>query len=193
MHRNTALTLIVFRHAVLLVVLLSVTTHAWAQRRTVTVESHTTESTMIEQMARGAITPVPVSQTPAPSTPVPPPTSTSGQPLETTLLIPVQFGFDSAELTPQVRSVLDVMARAMNDPALSSHRFLLEGHTDTTGSWEYNRRLSERRAAAVAGYLVSRGVRPDRLMIMGYSWNRLLPYLAPTDPRHRRVEIGRLQ
>lgn len=193
MNRSATPSLTLLRHALVLLVLLSVTANAWAQRRTVTVEPRTTESTMVEQLVRGAITPVPVNQTPAPSTPAPPPTSTPGQPAETTLLIPVQFGFDSAELTPQARSVLDVMARAMNDPALNGHRFLLEGHTDTTGGWEYNRGLSERRAAAVAGYLISRGVRPERLMTIGYSWNRLLPHLAPTDPRHRRVEVGRLQ
>ena len=193
MNQSATPSLILLRHALVLLVLLSVTTNAWAQRRTVTVEPRTAESTMVEQLVRGAITPVPVNQTPAPSTPAPPPTSIPGQPVETSLLIPVQFGFDSAELTPQARSVLDVMARAMNDPALTGHRFLLEGHTDTTGGWEYNRVLSERRAAAVAGYLISRGVRPDRLITIGYSWNRLLPYLTPTDPRHRRVEVGRLQ
>lgn len=111
---------------------------------------------------------------------------------EATLLMPVQFGFDSAELTPQARAILDVVAMAMNDPVLAGSRFLLEGHADATGSWQYNAGLSKRRADSVAAYLMTRGVGAERLLTIGYSWNRLLPGLAVNDPRHRRVEIGRL-
>lgn len=44
----------------------------------------------------------------------------------------------------------------------------VEGHTDSTGSDEYNQRLSERRAYAVHDLLVLNGVPPARLSIRGY-------------------------
>jgi len=43
----------------------------------------------------------------------------------------------------------------------------IEGHTDSIGSDAYNQRLSERRAAAVKQYLVSKGVGADRLTTVG--------------------------
>jgi len=41
------------------------------------------------------------------------------------------------------------------------------GHTDSTGSAPYNQALSERRAKSVAAYLTSRGLRGERLMVVG--------------------------
>ena len=46
------------------------------------------------------------------------------------------------------------------------------GHTDSTGSDEYNQRLSERRASSVSAYLISRQVLPERIIQvgMGEAW-----------------------
>lgn len=43
----------------------------------------------------------------------------------------------------------------------------VEGHTDSVGSDEYNLNLSERRANAVADYLINKGITPDRLDAFG--------------------------
>jgi len=43
----------------------------------------------------------------------------------------------------------------------------VEGHTDSTGSDNYNQRLSERRARAVADYLGTHGVNASRLRVKG--------------------------
>ena len=162
-------------------------------RSTIQLDNRTTRGVVVEQLQSGTVAPMPVAPTIAPTVAQPVPPSMPGTPQEATLLMPVQFGFDSAVLTAQARAILDIVAEAMNDPSLRDARFLLEGHTDATGSWQYNQGLSQRRADAVAQYLMQRGVAHHRLMILGYSWNRLLPGLAPNDPRHRRVEIGRLQ
>lgn len=177
-----------------LVLLSTASTTAWSQTRSsIELDTRTSRSVMVEQLDRGSIVPVPITPTPPPTAPVAAAPTSPGMAQETSLLLPVRFGFDSAQLSPQARSILDVMAEAMNDPILQHRRFLLEGHTDATGGWEYNAGLSQRRANAVARYLIQRGVRSDRLLVVGYSWNRLLPGLSPYDARHRRVEIGRLQ
>lgn len=44
----------------------------------------------------------------------------------------------------------------------------LRGHTDSTGSAEYNLRLSERRANAVRTELIRRGIQPERIQAIGF-------------------------
>ena len=66
----------------------------------------------------------------------------------------VLFATDSAELTPQGRSLLDRLA-----PCWRGGRFEVEGHTDdASGTDAVNQPLSERRAAAVVDHLVARGI-----------------------------------
>ncbi len=114
-----------------------------------------------------------------------------GGPTEVSLLLRIEFGFDSAELTGRAMRDLDGVAAALNDPQLVAAQVTLEGHTDATGSDAYNLRLSQRRAEAVVSYLVRRGVAAPRLRATGYGETRLLPAFAPADERQRRVEIVR--
>ena len=70
-------------------------------------------------------------------------------------------------------------------------KILIEGHTDNTGSSEYNLQLSQLRAQSVESYLVSSGVPADRIRAIGYGETR--PE-APNDSatgrqQNRRVEI----
>lgn len=165
---------------------------AQTARSSIELDATTPRALIVQQLQAGTVAPTTVAPTTQPTAVAVAPTLAPGSPQEATLLMPVQFGFDSTALNAQARAILDVVAAAMRDPALAGSRFLLEGHTDATGSWTYNKGLSERRAQAVAAYLVSQGVAPERLIVLGYSWNRLLPGLPVNDPRHRRVEIGRL-
>ncbi len=112
-------------------------------------------------------------------------------PTEVSLMLRIEFGFDSAELTGNAMRDLDGVAAALNDPLLAASRLTLEGHTDATGPKDYNLRLSQRRAEAVVAYLVRRGVAGARLRAAGFGEYRLLPALAPDDDRQRRVEIVR--
>ena len=114
-----------------------------------------------------------------------------GGPAEVSLLLRIEFAFDSAELTMRAMQDLDGVAAALNDPQLVTARVTLEGHTDATGSEEYNLRLSQRRAESVVSYLVRRGVAGERLRPAGFGEYRLLPAYGPTDDRQRRVEIVR--
>ena len=114
-----------------------------------------------------------------------------GGPAEVSLMLRIEFEFDSAALTAQVMRDLDGVAAALNDSELATAQLTLEGHTDATGTKDYNLRLSERRAEAVVTYLAGRGVARPRLRPIGFGEDRLLPAYAPTDDRQRRVEIVR--
>jgi len=78
----------------------------------------------------------------------------------------VGFELDSARLTSQSRSILDALALDLKKyPQL---RIELQGHTDSTGSDQYNLGLSQQRADAVLAYLVERGVSRGQLRARGY-------------------------
>jgi outer membrane protein OmpA-like peptidoglycan-associated protein len=65
------------------------------------------------------------------------------------------------------------------------------GHTDSDGSDEANRVLSERRAQAVNAYLVNQGIAPERLVTVGYGESRPVTSNDTTEGkrRNRRIEF----
>ena len=65
------------------------------------------------------------------------------------------------------------------------------GHTDSTGSLQYNQALSERRAGSVAAFLQSQGVAEMRFMVRGYGPNMPVASNATAEGRamNRRVEM----
>lgn len=105
----------------------------------------------------------------------------------------VQFAYNSAELLPQGQRQLDELGIALNNKALSQWGFELGGHTDASGSAEYNLRLSLERANAVKNYLVVRhGLSPQRLQPVGFGFTRLANPANPTAAVNRRVEVRRV-
>jgi outer membrane protein OmpA-like peptidoglycan-associated protein len=107
----------------------------------------------------------------------------------------VNFANGSADLTPDAVRTLDELGRALASQDLSAYRFRIEGHTDTVGSREYNRALSERRAAAVVEYVAKKfGVDPSRLQPVGMGEDGLLVPTPPQtpEPRNRRVQVVNL-
>jgi outer membrane protein OmpA-like peptidoglycan-associated protein len=67
-----------------------------------------------------------------------------------------RFDFDQYALRPEVRTVLDALADTLKTAEYD--RLDILGYTDRIGAADYNRRLSELRAYAVAQYLMRRGV-----------------------------------
>jgi outer membrane protein OmpA-like peptidoglycan-associated protein len=104
----------------------------------------------------------------------------------------VQFATGSADLTPQAIGVLDNLGKALSDQELAGYRFRIEGHTDTVGTHEFNKELSDRRAAAVVDYLANNfHVDRSRVEAVGMGEDRLLvptPDQTP-EPRNRRVLV----
>jgi outer membrane protein OmpA-like peptidoglycan-associated protein len=102
----------------------------------------------------------------------------------------IKFDFDKAALRPENREVLSRIAGVLM--ALKGYGIYVYGYADDRGSDEYNVKLSERRAAAVRGYLVQAGLNPDIITIKGYG--KLDPRAdgkgAEARAINRRVEIG---
>lgn len=101
----------------------------------------------------------------------------------------VTFATDQDQLNPGFFPVLDSVAAVLS----SYPKTLLDidGHTDNTGSPQYNQALSERRAVSVAQYLNTRGIDARRLLVVGFGQTRPI---APNDSEagrqaNRRVEI----
>jgi outer membrane protein OmpA-like peptidoglycan-associated protein len=101
----------------------------------------------------------------------------------------INFAFDSAALPVSGRGFVDRIAELMKDtPDL---RLRVEGHTDSTGTPDYNLELSKRRALAVAEYLVDHGIAADRFVLVGKGMSEPLTEDA-ADPRNRRVQFVRV-
>jgi OOP family OmpA-OmpF porin len=101
----------------------------------------------------------------------------------------VLFAFDSDALGEGAESVLDrVVEEIRKQPGA---RVTVEGHTDDVGTTEYNLSLSQRRAQAVAAYLVQKGIAPDRIAAHGYGKSRPVTVNDGDEGqrKNRRVEM----
>jgi outer membrane protein OmpA-like peptidoglycan-associated protein len=110
----------------------------------------------------------------------------------TLVLQGVTFRTGSAELLPDSRTVLDIVAQSLiGNPEV---RVEVAGHTDVTGSHALNMRLSQARAEAVMNYLISKGVPADRLTARGYGPDVPVATNATAAGRaqNRRVELKKL-
>ncbi|MDO5686652.1 MAG: OmpA family protein [Neisseria sp.] len=76
------------------------------------------------------------------------------------------FGFDKDTLRPEARDTLNQIAQQAATKEVES--VVVAGHTDFMGAEAYNQKLSERRAAAVANYLVAQGVDAGKITAVGY-------------------------
>jgi outer membrane protein OmpA-like peptidoglycan-associated protein len=103
----------------------------------------------------------------------------------------VNFDLNSDRLTADAKRNLDEFVKALKDPRLSGLSFSVDGYTDATGTEDYNKKLSERRAEAVVRYLDENGVAPNRLAAKGYGEEHPIG-AGPFDPVNRRVEMRRL-
>ena len=101
----------------------------------------------------------------------------------------ITFATDQDQLNPGFFPVLDSVSAVLNN--YPQTLLDIDGHTDNTGSPQYNQALSERRAVSVAQYLNTRGIDARRLLVVGFGQTRPI---APNDSEagraaNRRVEI----
>jgi OOP family OmpA-OmpF porin len=85
----------------------------------------------------------------------------------TTLILDgdVNFEIGKSTLLPAARTELDKLVNVMKSQSETLWR--IEGHTDNTGSYSLNQRLSLERATSVANYLIQNGIDRKRLEIDG--------------------------
>lgn len=71
---------------------------------------------------------------------------------------PIYYDTDKHTIRPESFPVLDAVAKVIMDhPEITM--VYVEGHTDSQGNFEHNKKLSESRAEAVVTYLVTKGVK----------------------------------
>ena len=101
----------------------------------------------------------------------------------------LNFDFDKYSITDEMTPILS-KAKALleKDPAAA---YEISGHTDSTGSDEYNQGLSERRANSVMNWLIANGVGADRMEAKGYGESQPKYDNTTKEGRklNRRVEI----
>jgi outer membrane protein OmpA-like peptidoglycan-associated protein len=101
----------------------------------------------------------------------------------------ITFAVDQSDIKPGFYDVLNSVVLVLKEFEKTSIH--ITGYTDSTGSFEYNVKLSERRAQSVASYLQAQQIHPARLVTRG---------MGPRDPigdnateagraRNRRVEL----
>ena len=91
----------------------------------------------------------------------------------------ITFPFNSAQLTPEARAVLDRQANFIRQ--FPEVRFRVYGHTDLVGSQGYNYGLGKRRAEAVVSYFASRGLPRSRLEAL-VSYGKTRPVVSTPGP-----------
>ncbi len=101
----------------------------------------------------------------------------------------ITFGVDRYEVRPEFSSTLESVAIELKEFDKTNIR--IAGHTDSTGSAEYNQTLSERRAGSVGQLLITQGVVSGRVWTTGYG-ERYAIASNDTDygrQANRRVEL----
>jgi peptidoglycan-associated lipoprotein len=102
---------------------------------------------------------------------------------------PIQFGYDSHEVSSSEQSKIQAVAAAMKS---SPGNLIVAGFTDDRGTDEYNRGLGERRAQAVRQALINDGVPAGKIQTVSFGKE------MPADPgsgeaawaKNRRAEFG---
>ncbi|WP_437720993.1 OmpA family protein [Sorangium sp. So ce861] len=101
----------------------------------------------------------------------------------------VLFASGKSELLPIAKEKLNQVATTLKDQGSPPLR--IEGHTDSTGSAQANRKLSLARADSVKAHLVSVGLPADKIATVGHGPDRPVADNASAEGRanNRRVEI----
>ena len=105
----------------------------------------------------------------------------------------IHFSTGQYAIPPGAEPVLSDLAKSLqNNP---SWRVRVEGFTDSAGSREGNRRLSQERAESIVNWLADHGVDRTRLAAAGYGESRPIADNSTEQgrARNRRVEIVRIE
>lgn len=101
----------------------------------------------------------------------------------------ITFRTDSSDINASFYPVLNSVAKVLNK--YDNSTVMVSGHTDSTGSAEYNLNLSRERAQSVASYLQGQKVKSSRFEVLGMGSSNPIASNANANGRaqNRRVEI----
>ncbi len=102
----------------------------------------------------------------------------------------ITFALNSDQIAQNFYPVLDSVVKVL--VKFNNTELTVDGFTDSSGSFEYNQKLSERRASQVGGYLVASGVEQLRVNIRGFGERYPIASNDTASGRaaNRRVEIN---
>lgn len=98
------------------------------------------------------------------------------------------FATNSSTLTAEMKAALTPLAEVLAE--YDKTRIQISGHTDDSGPADYNQRLSEQRAFALAGLFIESGVDPERIAVIGFGESKPL---QPNDSEAARSKNRRLE
>jgi outer membrane protein OmpA-like peptidoglycan-associated protein len=104
----------------------------------------------------------------------------------------IYFDFDKSNLkSGSEKMLIEIVKLMKNHPSL---RIEIQGHTDSTGTKEYNLKLSDRRARTVKSFLILYGIDPARMTTGGYGLSQPLASNETEEGRalNRRVELKKI-
>jgi OOP family OmpA-OmpF porin len=105
----------------------------------------------------------------------------------------IQFENNRSDLKENSFAVLNEITEALkNQPNLKVE---IQGHTDITGTHDYNVSLSQKRAQTVKAYLESKGINPARMTTVGFGPDQPIETNKTNQgrARNRRVELKPIQ
>ncbi len=101
------------------------------------------------------------------------------------------FDVNKADLKPQGKEQIKAYREEVRAEMSRADKIKVTGYTDNTGSADYNKKLSLRRAEAVRDYLISLGVDPNKLEVSGAGEANPVADNSTKEGRakNRRVEV----
>jgi OmpA-OmpF porin, OOP family len=106
------------------------------------------------------------------------------------LVVDIQFDEDAAVVRPESYRLLGRIADTLYHPSLLGYKFLIVGHTASTGRRENNLTLSQRRADVIRDMLINTfKVSPKRLLAVGLGEEQLLDSTHPGAPVNQQLQI----
>jgi outer membrane protein OmpA-like peptidoglycan-associated protein len=101
------------------------------------------------------------------------------EPARVFVLKNVEYDFDKASLRKESFETLDMLVEVMKRK--SNMEIEIAGHTDNHGTAEYNLKLSQERAESVRKYLVSKGIKQNRITAKGYGFSQPIAHNTHED------------
>jgi outer membrane protein OmpA-like peptidoglycan-associated protein len=102
----------------------------------------------------------------------------------------IQFDEDAAVIRPDSYRTLGRIADTLTHPSLLGYKFLIVGHTPSTGRRENNLMLSQRRADVIREVLINTfKISPKRLQAVGLGEEQLLDSARPNAPANQQVHV----